>query len=94
MADKYYVGDIGTVITVDCLCTITGATNLKLKIKKPDETKVEWIPTIDGTTNLKYTVIDGDFNMAGIYYLQASLAVDGWSGLGETVDFRIYKPYT
>lgn len=90
---KIYVGDIGTVILVDCGTVITGATNTKLKIKKPDGSKVEWTATIDGTQKLKYTVISGDLNVAGAYYLNASLTLSGWSGLGETATFSVYDPY-
>jgi hypothetical protein len=61
---KHYIGDIGTIITVDCGTTISGATNTKLKVKKPD-----------------------------VYYLQSSLTISGWTGLGETANFTIYDPY-
>jgi len=94
MTDKYYVGDIGTDIIVDCGSTITGATNTKLKVRKPDGTEVEWTATIDGTDNLKYATIADDFSVAGTYLLQASLTLSGWAGLGETAHFIIYDPYT
>lgn len=93
MTNKYYVGDVGTDIIVDCGSTIIGATDTTLKVKKPDGTEVEWIATIDGATNLKYTTIAGDFSVSGTYFLQASLALGGWTGLGETVQFVIYDPY-
>jgi len=93
MTNKYYVGDVGTEIFVDCCLNITGATNTKLMIKKPDDTQVEWTATIDGTNHLKYTVVAGDFNIAGTYLLQASLTIGGWSGLGETAQFTVYDPY-
>ena len=94
MTSKYYVGDIGTEIMVDCGYTITEATNLKLKVKKPDGTEVEWTAAIDGTDHLKYTTIADDFSVAGTYFLQASLTLGGWSGLGETAQFEIHDPYT
>lgn len=94
MTSKYYVGDTGTEILVDCGSTITGATNTKLKVKKPDGTTVEWTATIDGTDYLKYTTLSADFSVAGTYFLQASLTLGGWSGLGETAQFVIYDPYT
>ena len=94
MTDKYYVGDVGTEIIVDCGTAITGATDLKLKVQKPDATTAEWTATIDGTDNLKYTTIDGDFSVAGTYLVQASLTLSGWTGLGETAHFIIYDPYT
>lgn len=90
---KHYIGDIGTIITVDCGTTISGATNTKLKVKKPDGTAEEWATTIDGTDNLKHTTVSGDFDQAGVYYLQSSLTISGWTGLGETANFTIYDPY-
>lgn len=90
---KHYVGDIGTIVTVDCGTAISGATNTKLKVKKPDGTAEEWGATIDGTDNLEHTTIDTDFDQDGVYYLQASLTISGWTGLGETATFTIHSPY-
>jgi hypothetical protein len=90
---KYYVGDIGTDIIVDCGSAIGGATNLKLKIKKPDGTLVEWSAVIEGTDSLKYTTVSNDFDQCGVYYLQASLNMSGWTGVGETATFTIHSPY-
>jgi len=93
MSDKHYINEIGTEILVDCDSTITGATELKLKIKKPNGTEVEWDAAISGTDSLRYITIIGDFNQVGKYYLQSSLTIDGWTGLGETVSFFIYDEY-
>jgi hypothetical protein len=94
MTDRHYVGNIGTEILVNCGSEITGATNLKLKVKKPDGTEVEWTAAIDGTDHLKYTTLAADFSVAGTYFLQASLTLGGWSGLGKTAQFEIHDPYT
>jgi len=90
---KHYVGDVGTIIMVDCGTTISGATGLILNVKKPDGTTVEWSATIDGTDYLKHTTISTDFDQAGLYYLQASLTISGWAGLGETAEFMVYAVY-
>ena len=90
---KHYIEDVGTIITVDCGTAISGATNAKLKVKKPDGTSAEWTATISGTDDLKYTTISGDFDQSGVYYLQASLTISGWTGLGETATFTIHSPY-
>lgn len=93
MTDKYYVGDTGTDIIVDCGTAITGATATTLKIKKPDGTEVTWTAIIDGTDHLKYTTLIDDFSVPGTYFLQASITLGGWTGLGETAQFMIYDPY-
>ena len=93
MAEKHYIDEQGTEIIVDCGCDISGSTNLVLKIKKPDSTKVSWTPEIFNTNYLRYVVKDGDFNLAGTYYLQASLSTGIWIGLGETATFKISNAY-
>ena len=90
---KHYVNEVGTPVVVDCGSAITGATSLALKVKKPDGTLVSWTPTIYETNYLKYIVQSGDFNLSGTYYLQASLTLGGWSGLGETASFQISAVY-
>lgn len=93
MADKHYKGEVGTEILVDCGCVITGASDITLKIKKPDGTKVDWDAIIDGTNFLKHTTIASDFSLPGKYYLQASLTISSWAGLGETTTFIIYSSF-
>lgn len=93
MAEKHYVKEVGTIVLVDCGCNILGATSTKLKVKKPDGIVVEWAATIEGTNYLKYTIQAGDLGQIGRYYVQASLALFGWSGRGETDSFIVYEPY-
>lgn len=93
MADKYYVGDVGTDVIVDCGCNIIGATTTELLVKKPDNTEVVWVASISGTDFLKYTIVVDDFSLSGKYLLQASLILPGWSGRGETVSFNVYDHF-
>ena len=60
---------------------------------KSDGTEVEWTAVIDGTDHLKYTTLVDDFSVPGTYFLQASLTLGGWSGLGETAQYIVYDPY-
>ena len=89
MADKHYVGEIGTAIIVDCGCDITGSTEFALKVKKPSGTTTSWTPEIYNSNYLKYTTVSGDLDVAGQYLLQSSLNTGTWKGLGETAYFRI-----
>lgn len=91
---KHYVGDTGTVIVVDCGEVITTSTLKKLLVRKPDSTSVEWVATLEGTTQLKYTVIEGDFNCAGTYEVQAYIEMPGWKGLGDMDMFTVNKEFT
>jgi len=90
---KNYVGDIGTVITVDCEEDISAATNTILKVEKPDGTEVEWTASIYDTNYLQYTVVAGDFDQEGVYTVQANLSISGWSGSGDSASFIIHNEY-
>ena len=90
---KYYVGDVGTDIIVDCGVDITGATDTTMKVKKPDGTTVSWTATVYNSNYLKFTTIADSFDQAGVWKLQSSLTLGGWTGLGETAEFTIYDPY-
>jgi len=93
MANRHYVGEIGTVITVDCGCDISGATVKSLKVRKPDGTEVSWTATIYNSNYLRYTTISGDLNLAGTYYIQAYVTFSGWTGRGETAELVIYENF-
>ncbi len=93
MTNRHYVGEIGTVILLDTSANISAATNKYIKCKKPDGTIVSWTATVAETTKLSYTTIAGDFNQAGMYRVQASLTLSGWSGLGETALFKILEAF-
>ena len=43
MGNKIYVGDIGTVITLDTNESIVGATTTDIKVKKGDGTIATWV---------------------------------------------------
>jgi hypothetical protein len=93
MSDKVYVGDVGTDIIVDCGQDISGATSTSLEVNKPDGTNVSWTATIYQSNYLKYTIIADDFDQEGIYRVQSKLTLGGWTGRGETANFRVYNPY-
>lgn len=93
MTDKHYSGEIGTEILLDTGSDLTGASDTKIKCKKPDGTTVEWVATIKETTKLSYITAAGDFNQTGRYRVQASLTLAGWSGLGETASFKVLETF-
>lgn len=94
MAAKIYMGDIGTIITVDAqdpdasAINLTGMT-LTLDVWKPGATSsVSWAGTISGTTSITYTTVSGDWDLAGEYRIQAKV-VDGtkvWRGTSYRFD--------
>ena len=93
MTNKSYKGDIGTVVKLDAGCSIADATTLEIRVKRPDGHERVWEATLEGTQILKYTVGAFDFDIDGIYYLQAYVVTAGGTWRGETVPITIYKHY-
>lgn len=91
---KIFVGDIGTILTVDAqdadaaAINLTGMT-LSLDVWKPGAlTSVSWAGTMSGTTKIAYTTVSGDWNLAGEYRIQSKV-VDGtkvWRGASYRFD--------
>jgi len=92
--ERSYVGDVGTIVKIDMQETITGATGLIFNVRKPNGDEVVWTPSIDGTEKLKYTVVEGDFNVPGVYKIQPELTLGTFSGKGYTARFTVYRKYT
>jgi hypothetical protein len=94
VGQKSYVGDIGTVITVDAGVSIDDATVFKLMIQKPGSTtETEWVAALYGTNYLRYTTVDGDFSVAGTYKLQSFVDTPDGEWRGETTTFRVYGDF-
>jgi len=94
MADKMYVGDVGTVITVETNSVLTGASATNLKILKADGTEATWVGAINGTTQIDYTIKADDLSVAGNWFLNSFVTFasgDQWTG--ETVKFPVYNPF-
>ena len=90
MANKSYVGDIGTVIEVNMGDDISAADLVELHVKKPDGSLDEWTGTIYNSNYIKYTIIEGDFSVAGVYTINPYLEFAAWQGSGEPVTIYIY----
>jgi len=90
---KHYIGEVGTVITVECTETITGATDTVIAVLKPDGTTDEWTASIYGTTQLRCVTVSTDFSVAGTYYVQAYMTLGSWTGYGDTDTFEVYSLY-
>jgi len=93
MSNKVYVGDVGTEIILNCGQDLTGATGVQIKVKKPDLTTTTWTASVYNNNYIKYVIQTNDLDQAGIYYLQASLTLGAWSGLGETAMLKVHSAY-
>jgi hypothetical protein len=95
MINKVYAGDIGTVIDIDVYENISGSTNYKYLVKKPDDSEVEWAAVLHNTTTFRYTTEEGDIDvkMPGAYYINPYATIGSWTGVGDTVILYVLPRY-
>jgi len=95
--EHIFVGDVGLNVIVDCGQDISAAVDAAILVRKPDGAVVRWAATLyetnGETRGLRYVTKPGDLSMAGLYKAQASLALGGWSGLGETARFIVKQRF-
>ena len=93
MAQKVYIGDIGTEIILDTGQDLSTATSLKIKYRKPNGTTGEWAASqVSGdSTKMKYVTQEGDLDVAGTWELQAYVEFASWQGHGEIATLVVYK---
>ncbi len=94
MANKYYVGDIGTDIIVDCGEDISAATVKRIKYRKPDGTEGYWEADVYLSNYLKYTVLINDWDLSGKWSINSYIEIGTWKGHGETDWFVLDSPYS
>lgn len=91
---KAYVGDVGTIIILDCGTSIADGTAFKIKCLKPNATsEVTWNGTLYLDRHVKYVVQAGDFSIKGTYYLQAYVETASGKWRGETVALDVFDPF-
>lgn len=93
MTTKTYVGDTGTVITLDCGTDISGASALVIKVRKPDRTTTTWTATASGTDSMTFTTLAGTLDQAGTWRLQAMVTLPSGQWLGETAELEVHKAF-
>jgi hypothetical protein len=98
MADKIYVGDIGTLILLDTAATLTGGT-VTIEYTKPDGSTGSWAGTITTSASgankgISYTTASaGDLNQPGLWKLQAHAVLSGGTWSGVTVPLIVYPAF-
>lgn len=93
MANKPYVGDVGTVITLDTTEDISAATVHKMLVLKPDGTQTEWATTIVDNTKLRYTTDENSFSTSGEFRIQNYVELPSGKWKGETYTFEVYADF-
>lgn len=90
---KPYVGDTGTVITLDCGQDISAATARAIEVRKPDGTTTSWTASASGTNAIQCTTLAGTLDMPGRWLLQASVTLPSGQWRGETAQLIVYSPF-
>lgn len=100
--DKYYAGDIGTLIDVNTCTLVVGATVSRLIVQKPSGVSFNWegeVSDIENPvsgnieTHIQYTVVDGDFDEVGQYMVVAYIVSPTWSGHGTMASFNVHDVF-
>lgn len=90
---KLYVGDTGTVITLDCGQDISAATARAIEVRKPDGTTATWAAVASGSNAIAFTTLAGSFDMPGRWKLQARITLPSGVWRGETAVLDVYTPF-
>jgi len=103
MVDRIYVGDASKTLKIRVFDdaeteTLTGATDLKLSIERPDETVFEKTATISTTTPadkfLQATLAAGDLNQAGVYVLHSEHELGSTDPfIGNKTTFEVFEKF-
>ena len=89
MATELYVGTYGVILEINMGADMSGATNLVLKMQKPDSSVVTLSPVTIVGQYLKYTIVAGNLNLAGTYSLQPTFDLGVAHILGRTMTFSV-----
>ncbi len=94
MADKMYVGDIGTEFLINSLSDLTGATVTNILVKKPGIDEIEeWEGTVENISYVSFITVDGSLSVKGNYKAQLYIELPNWTGMGETFEFEVFAPF-
>lgn len=98
MANRCYVGDVGTVITLETGSNLTtlGATAVTIKVQKPSTATQDWVASIVSATpsQITYTTVSGDLDEAGMYSLQAYIVSPTGTWRGDATPLEILAAFT
>lgn len=93
MTTKSYIGDTGTIITLDCGTDVSSATARSIFVRKPDLTTTTWTAIASGTDSISFTTLAGTLDQSGTWLLQARVTLPSGQWLGETAKLQVHKPY-
>ena len=98
MANRCYVADIGTVITLETGTNLTtlGATSVVIKVQKPSTATQDWAASIVSATpsQITHTTVAGDLDETGMYSLQAYIVSPSGTWRGDATPLEVLAAFT
>lgn len=93
MTPKVYVGDTGTVITLDCGQDITSATARSIEVRKPGGATTTWAAVASGTNAISFTTAADSLDIPGAWKLQALVVMPSGSWRGTTAVLTVTERF-
>ena len=90
MAGKIYVGDTGTEIIVDIGIDVTTLTSAKFLVTNPNGKQLLWTTSHTTGTILTYVTQAADFNLPGIWVIQAQIQIGAGKWSGKATQFEVF----
>jgi hypothetical protein len=91
--NKVYVGDVGTIITLDCGEDISSATTREILVRKPDGTLMTWTAVASGPNGIAFTAQADTLDQAGKWKLQAKIVLPTGNWKGQTTVLTVYPSF-
>ena len=89
-----FLGDVGTLISIDVQQDISTATEVSIKFKKPNGTTGSWPAYLEGLGAVQYITVQGDLDQVGTWYLQAYVNMPTWRGHSSILSMTVRRPLT
>jgi hypothetical protein len=90
---KVYVGDVGTIIVLDCGRDVSAATARAIEVRKPSGAEVSWPASASGTDSIEVTAGVGALDEAGRWKLQSHVTLPSGQWRGETTVLEVFDPF-
>ena len=91
--DNIHIGDVGVTIPIDLtdIADLSTATDSSIQYRKPSGLYGSWDSTIVGNI-IQYTTINAtDLDEVGVWYIQATYSITGFTGSSNTKSFRVLE---
>lgn len=92
MSSPTYVGDTGTVISLDAGVSLAGASSALIEVSKPDGTTTTWTGSAVGNA-VQFTTLADTLDQDGPWSLQAHVTLPSGAWRGKTVVLLVYAAF-